>query len=237
MSEELYINRSDFKASPVLPMIIELHRGTILTEVKSFKNYIIESRNNISERQNSFNDMIKENLKSYPNNEQIIYAWFDDEHYQYNEFYPTIFNNSTLLSIYSFFEFNLKNLCISMSKCEKFAGELDDLNDRNLIKKSKKYLTLIANLDLKDIESIWVKITDFQKIRNCIVHNNSNIVQQKDIPIEMQKLYSIVNGNKHLKLDIRKGAFVIDNDQFLLDMLDLTENYLLTIIGKLETNK
>lgn len=237
MSEASSPIRSIFNASPVLPMILEFHRVTILTEIKSFKDYIIENHNSMSERQTAFNDMIEEKVKSYPDNEQEVYEWFEDDLYQYNEFYPTMFNNSTLLSIYSFFEFSLKNLCTSLSKYWQYKIQLDDLDGRNYIEKSKKYLILIANLDLTDIDSIWQEITKFQKIRNNIVHNNSNIIRQKDKPLEKQLLYPIVNSNRYLKLNIEKGTFIIENNQFLLDMLDLIEKYLTSIIGKFDINK
>lgn len=228
--------RDLFKASPVLPMLLQFHRGTIESEIKSFKEYIIDNRFSIKKQQDSFNKMIEEQVKSNPDNTQEIYEWYEDQHYQYNEFYPATFNNSTLLSLYSFFEFNLKHLCITLHRHKQYSIKLDDLSGQNYIEKSKKYLTLVANIDLTDLDSTWQEITKFQQIRNCIVHNNSNIIKQKEQPLKNQPLYQTIKNNTNLKLNEDKGTFIISDDQFLLDVTDTIEMYLVTILKKLEAS-
>lgn len=229
--------RELFKASPILPILLQYHRGTIESEIKSFKEYIIDNRFSIKKQQESFNKMLEEQVKSNPDDTQEIYEWHEDQYYQYNEFYPATFNNSTLLSLYSFFEFNLRHLCITLDRHKKYSIQLEDLSGQNYIEKSRKYLNLVVNLDLTDLDSAWQAIIKFQKIRNCIVHNNSSIIKQKDQPIKKQPLYQIVKNNANLKLNEKKGTFIISNDQFLLDVTDTIEKYLVTIIKKLEGRK
>lgn len=229
--------RDLFKPSPILPMLLQYHRGTIESEIKSFQEYIIDNRFNIKKQQDSFNKIIEDQVKKNPDDTQEIYEWYEDQYYQYNEFYPATFNNSTFLSLYSFFEFNLKHLCLTLNRHKKYSIKLDDLSGQNYIEKSKKYLRLVASLDLTDLDLTWEEITKFQQLRNCIVHNNSNIIKQKDQPIKNQPLYQVIKNNTNIKLNEEKGTFIISNDQFLLDVTETIEKYLVTIIRKLEAEK
>lgn len=235
-------NRPNFEGVTALSNLLRLHKMTIEFEINSFKEYININKENIKRQQDRLNSLIEEYQKKYPveysNNPYENQGFnelypYEDQHYQYNEFYPTTFNNATLLSLYSLFEFNLKSICIILHKNECYKIKLDDLNGRNYIEKSKKYLTLVVNLDLSDLDVIWKEIVKYQQIRNCIVHNNSDIMHQKGDLIEKQPLYQTIKNNVNLKLNEERGTFIISNEQFLLDFSDIIEKYLITIIEKL----
>jgi len=223
-----------FKPTPLLPILLQIHRVTARTQVDSFINYIIDSRQSIKKMQEDFNKSVEEEAKKHPQEEQEIYEWYEDQYYQYSEVYPVLFMNSTALSLYSFFEFNLKSLCHTLYVQKKYSKNPDKLTGNNYIEKSKRYLKLYAGIDLTDIEKLWQEITKFQKIRNCIVHNNSNIIKNKGQKIEKQPLYQIIKKNKNLELNKEKGTFIIKDDQFLLDFCDIIEKYFVSVVEKLE---
>ncbi len=226
-------NNDLFKTKIVLPMFLQFHKNTIFSEIDSFREYIIDSRNNIKKQQNIFNEMIETEKKKYPENIDGLLEHYEEQYYQINKFYPATFNNSTLLSLYSLFEFNLKSLCITVQDCEEMKIKLDDINGEGYISKSKKYLNLVVGLDLNELEQTWEKITFFQRLRNCIVHFNSNIKKKKNQVVKNLDIYKEIENNPYLKIDDR-GTFIISDDKFLLDILDLINIYLKTIIKKLE---
>jgi len=237
MTEKLS-NKKLFKSTPVLPILLQFHRVSIDSEINSFKEYIIDTRHSIQKQQDSFNSMIEEQKKKHPNNIEDLIEAYEGQYYQYNEFYPATFNNSTLLSLYSLFEFNLKNLCLTLQNYAQYTKKLDKQSGDNYIQKSKNYLTLVVGLDLTGLDSIWKELDDFRLLRNCIVHNNSNIIKQKKKPItEQNPLYQIIKNNLYIKLNETRGTFIISNDKYLLDISERIEKYLITVIKKLEAIK
>lgn len=226
--------RELFKATPVFPIIMQYHGNIITTEKDSFKEYIVDSRNSIKHRQKQLSDNIDDLIKSNPNDQQEIHEWYEEQHYHYNEFYPNTLNNSTFLSLYSFFEYNLKSICVSLNKYGSARVKPDDLSGRNYIEKAKKYLTLILELDLSSLEMSWIEITKFQQLRNCIVHNNSNIFKNKDQPIKNQPLFQIVDSNKYLDINLENGTISINDDQFLIDTAECYHDYLKSVLKKIK---
>lgn len=224
-----------FESHIVLSMFLQFHRNTIESEVNSFKEYIIDSRNNISKQQVSFNKMIEEEKKKHPDNINDLIDAYENQYYQINEFYPATFNNSTLLSLYSLFEFNLKSLCVTLQECEELKIKLGDINGQGYIDTSNKYLILVADLDLTELKTTWMQITLFQQLRNCIVHNNSSILTKKNQVIKDLEIYKYIKKNPNLKINKENGIFIISDDQFLLDTLDAIEKYLISVIKKLES--
>src|SRR6478609_5582990 len=94
------------QSSGVIPMLLQFERFSIRSEHDSFKEYIVDNRNSIKKQQDEFNKMIEKRVAQDPSNADEIYDWYLDQYHQYTDFYPALFNSSTLLSIYSSFEFN-----------------------------------------------------------------------------------------------------------------------------------
>lgn len=226
--------RDRLKPTPVLPMLLEFLSSTIELEAKSFKEYILDSRISVKKQQDEFNSKIDNQMNLNPDGAQEIHEFYEDEYYQFNEFYPSTFNNSTLIMIYSFFEYNLRSMCNYLHRIQGHKISLDDLQGNNYIEKSKKYLTLVVGLNLDDLEMTWNKITKIQNIRNCIVHNNSNIRKSKKQDLKNSDLYKVIKSNPNLKLNEEKGTFSISDDQFLIDVIETVEIYLIEIVSKLK---
>ncbi len=223
-----------FKPVSFIPMILSIQRHSISNETDIFKEYIIDNRTNINKVKEEFIKRVNVELEKYPGQEQDIHEHYEDQYYQYTEFYPAIFNNSTLLSLYSFFELNLKELCHTMETYQGLRIKLKDLSGQNYVEKSRRYLELVVGIDLSDLQSTWEKITFYQRIRNKIAHNNSSIVEKKG-PITSQPLYNAVVANSDLKLKESNGTIIISNDKFLIDFCDIIQQYLVPVILKIES--
>lgn len=81
---------------------------------------------------------------------------------------------SALISLYSFLEFELDNLCALLKKQEGYKIDFKDIKGKG-IERSILYLKKVANLQLDKGDSIWLEVINIQKIRNLIVHNNSKL--------------------------------------------------------------
>ena len=112
-----------------------------------------------------------------------------------------------------------------------------DLAGNNYIEKSRRYLEIVAEINLDDTKLEWQKITQIQKLRNCIAHNDANIVKDKSIPIEKQELYKTLINDNRLEFDKTNGDFYIKEPEFLLDTIELIKKYLITVIDKLKVKK
>jgi len=224
-----------FKPISFLPMFLSFHRHSVSNEIEIFKNYIVDNRTSINNAKEELVKKINEEIEKYQGQEHDIHEYYQDQYYQYKEFYPSIFNNSTLLSLYSFFELNLKELCNTIGTHSDLKRKPKHLNGQNYVEKSRHYLELVIGINLSDLQATWEKITFYRRIRNKIAHNNSSIVE-KSGPITSQPLYDLIVSNPNLKLKDTNGTFFISNDQFLLDFCDLIEHYIVPIIQKVEAN-
>lgn len=225
--------RKQFVATPIIYIIIDIHKSTIKTEIDSYREYIRETAGELKTKQESFNTKVENLLRNNPENRIDVYEWYEEQSINWNDFFPFAFNNSTYLTLYSFFEYSLKDICQSVHKYGGFKIRAEDFGKRDYIGISRKYLHLVAGLDLADKETVWETIRKYQEIRNSIVHNNSNILKNQQEPIEQQSLYKFLNKIKYVKLDNSKGTFKIVDYRFLLEFCDEIESYLMAILDKM----
>ena len=100
---------------------------------------------------------------------------------------------------------------------------------------SKKYLEIIVGVNFTNLDDLYQDISNIQKLRNCIVHNNSCIIRNRKIDLNKQTLYKFVKNNKNLMINESNGTFVIVNDNLLLEFTDKIEVFLIQIINKLKS--
>lgn len=153
----------------------------------------------------------------------------------YNELkkLPTFNYNSSLISIYSFLEFSLKNICNQVQGKLYITISVDDISGSSYINTSKKYLEKIICINFKKVDKQWVEITKYQTIRNIIVHDNCSIIHgEKDI--KESKNYNLLMQFKKIEIEPNYGSFIIKNYTLLLDFVDIVETFLTHIINEIE---
>ena len=117
--------------------------------------------------------------------------------------------------------------------CEKIQIEVDiviglnDLAGSNIIQKARRFLSKFVNIEFDQIDKEWIRITDFQKLRNLIVHQNSHI---KNNSKEDHKILAQFNG---IKLE-KDNSFFIINADLLLEFLSRIEIFLINIYTQIE---
>ncbi len=152
-----------------------------------------------------------------------------DDLHRYSDNYSSILMSSTFISAYSMFESELGRLCDAIERRSNYSVSQKDLNGRGILK-SKKYLEKVVEINLSNLDSEWHKIIDYNKIRNLIVHNNSNLIKEKTKPLDKQESLNIVRNSIYLQYNER-GAFYISRIEYINDFCDASEKFLLEILN------
>lgn len=92
----------------------------------------------------------------------------------FKEYFPNLQRRSALLTIYGFFEHELNQLCDKIKNEKLLEISLTDIADTG-IDRSKRYLEKVAKVNVSKNPKLWNDITDIQKIRNLIAHQDGNI--------------------------------------------------------------
>lgn len=121
--------------------------------------------------------------------------------------------------LYGFLENWLKRLC-NYHHNQGFVNlTVNDLAGSNYMEKSRRYLTLIAEVPFATIENQWERISQIQKLRNCIAHQGSDIKKNKAQPIKDQELFAFVNKEPAITFDEKQGNYYSNNKTFLLGFI------------------
>jgi hypothetical protein len=218
-----------------LPFVLQIFKMHTFTELNSFRDYITHSSVRIDKAQQDFEKEYKKFNKKHSKDEDDS-GWIDywsEEHIKFHEVFPTLFRQSTFISLYSFLETRLQSLCNNPQRTYSYKIKISDLSGENYIEKSKKYLKLVVGLNLDDLNTHWTNITNYQKIRNCFVHTNGNIMVDKTQPLNKQKFYEAVKKNTDLSIN-SSGEIKIENDTFLIKFIKVIEDYLTALLEKIK---
>ncbi|MCE0490312.1 hypothetical protein LU196_09650 [Pantoea sp. Mb-10] len=176
-------------------LLAQLSKHSLQAQLDDFEKYI----NQTPPRQAVDLLNLQKAYEDEKKDAQSDYIEYLDDYYseQYNfliEIQPNIFNKSTLVSLYSSLEHNLNDFC---NLCQKMKGTNISVADFNGdgIHKAKKYLTKLMGIDFGQSQE-WQFITEFNKVRNCIVHANGDINKMTST----DKLQTIVNNEPELSL-------------------------------------
>lgn len=115
------------------------------------------------------------------------------------EHFPNIQRKSALLTLYSFLENELYQLCFLFQDTNKFSIDLKDLNGKG-ISKTIIYLKKVVGLQIDS----WEKIHEIRQIRNLIAHNDSRLVDSEGNPrseINIVNKTNLLNGQTELKIE------------------------------------
>lgn len=228
------IERRQFKGTSIFIVFQKL----IEMELKEIEDYINETSSELKAKQEKLDkDYEEANKEVEEDAEYDVHSFFEDDIYKYFKVFPIYTYNPLLLTLYGQFENWLKKLCDLDSRKGFSKVRVKDLAGNNYIERSRRYLELVAEINLDDTKFEWQKITQIQKLRNCIAHNHSNIIKDKSIPIEKHELYKTLLNDNRLEFDKTKGDFYIKESEFLLDTIELIKKYLVTIIEKIKAKK
>ena len=90
------------------------------------------------------------------------------------------FARSSIVIVHSLLETELRKLCHLLQYEVQSKLALEDLEAKNYIKASLKYLELVIGMNLEDIYAIADKMEEIQYVRNRIVHNGGEFGFEKN---------------------------------------------------------
>ena len=180
-------------------LFAQLSRYSFEAQIDDFEKYILgaggQNRVDLSELKKAYEDEKKNAPDDYINYLEDYYS----EQYDFLvNIQPNIFNKSALVSLYSCLEHNLNDYC---NICQRIVNTNISVTDFNGdgIHKAKRYLTKLMDINF-GLSQEWRFMTEFNKVRNCIVHANGDIkkmstaVALKDI-IDKTPTLSLNNEN------------------------------------------
>jgi hypothetical protein len=107
-----------------------------------------------------------------------VHKGLDDETWHlesvFDEYFPSLQRRSALITIYSFFEFELDKLCSRVKTHENFKLDVSDLGGKGILR-STTYLLKVAQLDGIRASAELNEIRNIQSIRNLLVHADGKL--------------------------------------------------------------
>jgi hypothetical protein len=220
--------------------MFNVFKERIKLELENIQSFIEEISDYIKKRQSDIEKSYDSAISDFKPDEDEGFDpafIYDDDIHKYNEVFPKHYFNPLLLSIYGLFENWLKRLCDLDSRRGFSNLKVNDLAGGNYIEKSRKYLKVVAELNLDDTEKDWQKIKQIQKVRNAIAHNDSNIKTDKNRELEKQELYTIIKSDNRIELNDSIGSFYIKDKEYLYEVIELITKYLNFVISNLASRK
>ncbi len=203
------------------------------------KDYIKETDKLIQIEQKKVEEFINNELKGIEDEYEAseVVMFYIEDFDKYDKTYKELLMNSTFVTTFSLFEHSFLRICQYAKKEKGSILSVSDLNGNGVVHKCKKYIEKALRIDLSSLNSSWQTITNYNKIRNVIVHNASNFKKKDNIPIEDQELFLLINGNPYLKQKYEHlGYFYIKDSQYIIDFCSDAEKYLLKTIDLILEN-
>lgn len=139
--------------------------------------------------------------------------------------------NSTFITSFSLFESSFNRICKYAQKEKGIKLSLEDINGHGIIEKCKKYIEKVIETDLNSLNENWIKLKNYNKIRNLIVHNSANFKKDKSKPSEEQDLYPLLNTSPSIAFKNEKlGTFYIQDNKFIIEFCDIALKFLSDVI-------
>ncbi len=192
-------------------------------QLDSFKEYI-----NITEE--IVDNEIKEKIRRYKKflkeasdiQIEMEYDFEQFEDHKIKIFTHQLYYNSLFISLYSFFERKMYQLCKLAE--EKQLIKINDLSGDGILK-YYKYLSKVLDLNLNELNPEWAFITNCNKLRNRLVHFPDNMIEKSENNFKQIKTLKSI---RNLTI-IEKENFIefeITDKNLLLEFCSIIDKFL-----------
>nr|WP_294994496.1 hypothetical protein [uncultured Sediminibacterium sp.] len=197
------------------------------TDLDYLKEYIHFNIKKLNERNAKLNNLLNEEK-----NEQPQFSDFFEKIYLQDKIrIPTYLYHSTLVSLYSLLEVTLIEICDLITLKTEFPIPLDQISGQNIIGKTRIFLSKVANLNFQKLDTQWLTITQIQKLRNLIIHENS-CIKSHSAPsdlLQLIKKFGVID------IENEREYFYLTNPEILFDTILLIESFFEKIIIDIKT--
>jgi len=201
---------------------------SIKWELEALQDFMRESAGNLKRTQEELQKDYEKAKAQYGDDDDGMEFHFEDQFNRYHNNYPVFIFNSMLVSQFSFFELHLRRLCEMFEIRSSSKVKLSDLNGTD-IEKCRKYLLLIAEINLDDLEDYWQKAKFFQKLRNVIIHHGNKVPNDQSY----DNLLNHIKRETRITLDEDNREFVVDDLSVLEEFNELILRFFESITNKL----
>lgn len=105
-----------------------------------------------------------------PQERNEYYEFYSDDYWRLDETFVRMVRNSFFVMAFSFMEDRLGDICDNLQKEHKMQFSWRDLR-HDVLERANLYIKSLMG-EAPNTISVWKNIKNYQKLRNCIVHNN-----------------------------------------------------------------
>lgn len=153
--------------------------------------------------------------------ENEIGEYFGEEHARIEDIFIKNLRYSVIVTIYSFLETTLNDLCRYLHHSKNLSLTLDEVKGDG-IERAKLYLQKVCLINFPEKSHEWQEIQKFNLIRNCIVHAEGN-VEEVASPTKIKR---IIKNTKGLSLDRSIERFVRIEGDYILSIIFCIEKFI-----------
>lgn len=159
----------------------------------------------------------EESMKEFSDKEKEEFVdWHYDEIVNFRDVFPSIMRNSLFISVYSFLEEKIIDLC---GQPDETSIKLEDLQG-NGITRAALYIKKIKKEVFPDDIKEWHYIINANHIRNCIVHCGGDVEKSKNpkkVRHAIQELKHVLENSHHK---------IILSEEFCMEFISVVERFL-----------
>lgn len=196
--------------------------GFVKDRTTSFRDYILELERKFSHDLKELEKNYKTDIRKRGTDAEIddyLIDYYADEAYRIDKIFTRSFRYSAVVGIYSLLETSMNSLCNILKQMNNLNVELSDMKGDG-IERARLYLLKICKIDLLISSHEWAEIQKLNKIRNCIVHADGNI-------LDVHSPENIKNIIKHTPgLSLENEHYVVIEKKYLESAISWVEDYL-----------
>jgi|MDSW01.2.fsa_nt_gb hypothetical protein len=139
-------------------------------ELMNFEDFHAETEESWQTINKNLESKIDRIIERHPAEREEIIEHFSLDLHEKQEKFPSIHRRSLVITIYSFLENTLNELCNTLSESVDSNVVLTDLKGRGM-ERALSYLSKVAEFDLSKMGGTLSYIKNINRVRNFIVHN------------------------------------------------------------------
>jgi len=199
-------------------------------ELKYLRNYVVDISEAISEKGETLEGNMISDIDSRPDDEEMLVDLFHKEISKLKSY----FYHSSIVLVYTLLESSLSHLSAEIKNCTNSKLMLQDLNDKNIIRKSIRYIELTCDVDLKKEKKLYDRVCEYQQLRNQIVHQNSRV--KGNCPNELAKNAKALEVTfSGIEINKESWDFHIMDNNLIKELIDVVERFVGIAISQVET--
>ena len=212
------------------PFYVASNYSSFWTGIFSFDDYLENTIAFLDREKKKYEEKAEE-LQSQPISDEncwdLEYATFELQGFP--ELESTILS-SFFIMIYSYLESELSQYCFELDRRYPKEIRWKDFKNKNTLTRTQKYLQNVQQINFPDDSSEWCDIREFNRLRNCLVHN------QGIVNNSLNDYKKVLQDIKKHSIELVDGRCVISSE-FCSEALKVIKNFLYEVGPAKHSNK